>query len=238
MAKREINKRFKRRGRTDKRKPFTLSEEAADCGVTVQSVTPPGEQNVTPPGEQSVTPPGEQNLTPSQAGKILGVTGACVKQWIFARRLRATQLSNGYWKIKAQDLLDYMKARQDLNSQNRIMIVDTAHTNKAVEAVEKLGHLPIVADSKSNALLKAADLYPALFIINVSASELEPWKLIEQIRTTRSIRNAPMILLSNKSLSDKESDQALKMRVQSVLVRPFTTQKLKAEMERIVSRIR
>jgi len=237
MGMRGIKKKLKWRRKHDKRRPFTLSEEAVECGIKAPKEMPSGNQYLTPNhAKEKEMAPGERYLTPSQAGKILNVTGACVKQWIFARRLRATQLRNGYWKIKAQDLLDYMKARQSLG-QKKIMIIDTAHTKKAIEAVEELGHLPVVADSKSNALLKAADLYPSLFVINVSASELEPWKLIEQIRTTRNIRNAPMVLLSDKELSEEESDQALEMRVKGVLVRPFTAKKLKDEIERVSSRI-
>ena len=237
MAKRGIKKKLKWRRKHDKRRPFTLSEEAVEYGIEAPKEMPTGNQYLTPNhANENEMVPGERYLTPSQAGKILNVTGACVKQWIFARRLRATQLRNGYWKIKAQDLLDYMKTRQG-PGQKKIMIIDTAHTKEAIEAVEELNHQPVVADSKSDALLKAADLYPSLFVINVSASELEPWNLIKQIRTTRNIRNAPMFLFSDKDFTDKEGDLALELGVQSVMVRPFTTQKLKDEIERVLSRI-
>jgi len=185
VAKRGIKKKKRRKGPKGLRMgPLMLSEEAEQYGIKVSKDVPPG----------------EKYLTPNQAGKILNVTGECVKQWIYHRHIKATKLSNGYWMVKVQDLTDYIKARQNLGHK-KIMIVDTAENKEAAQAVEELGHEPVTAINKSDALLKAADLYPAMFIINLSANEFDPWKLAQRIRKTRNIRTAAMLLISDKDLS-------------------------------------
>jgi len=199
---------------------LTVAEEAVQYGIRAPKELPPS----------------ERHISPNDAARILNVTGECVKQWIYGHRLPANKLSNGYWKIKVRDLEDFIKARQNLG-QKRIMIVDTTGSKELVDAVEKLGHRPIVAHSQADAILKAADLYPSVFIVNVSIREFDAWKLLDRIRNTRNIRNAPVLIITERNLKDHESEQALSLNAQGVLKRPFTAQTLSADLERIIKRI-
>lgn len=52
-------------------------------------------------------------VTPNMAGKIAGVTGECVKQWIYDGKLIAAKLPNGYYLIREADLQAYIKTRTD-----------------------------------------------------------------------------------------------------------------------------
>jgi len=202
--------------------PIIVAEEAAQYGIRAPAALPPS----------------ERYISPNEAGRILNVTGEAVKQWIYHRRLPATKLSNGYWKIKVSDLEDFIKARSNLG-QRKIMIIDAPSSLLAeiVSSLEKLGHQTIVAHSWADALLKAADLYPSLFIVNVSLPQFDVWKLMERVRHTRNIRNAPIMIMADRDLKDSEAEAALELNVQAFLRRPFRAQVLVEEIQKILGRI-
>jgi CheY-like chemotaxis protein len=211
-----------RRGRKRRMEPMVVAEEAAQYGIRAPSSLPPS----------------ERYLSPNEAGRILNVTGEAVKQWIYHRRLPATKLSNGYWKIKVQDLEDFIKARRNLG-QKKIMVIDNSGPgiSEVVSAIEKLGHQAVVAHNAADALLKAADLYPSLFVVNVSLTHLDAWKLLQRVRKTRNIRNAPILIVADHDLKEAEGEMALDLGAQGFLRRPFKTQTLVEELEKILGRI-
>jgi len=169
MAKKMDN----RRGPKRRMQPLMVAEEAVQYGIRAPKELPPG----------------DRFITPNEAGRILNVTGEAVKQWIYHRRLPANKLSNGYWKIRVRDLEDFITARQNMGKK-KIMIVDAAGSKDIANAVEKMGHQAIVAQNKADALLKAADLYPAVFIVNVSIKDVCGGYPTARSRNTRNIRNA------------------------------------------------
>ncbi|MCZ7648715.1 MAG: helix-turn-helix domain-containing protein [Planctomycetota bacterium] len=202
--------------------PMIVAEEAAHYGIRAPAALPPS----------------DRYLSPNEAGRILNVTGEAVKQWIYHRRLPATKLSNGYWKIKVADLENFIRARQNLG-QKRIMVIDNDEANikELVGAIERLGHDPIVAHNASDALLKASDLYPSLFIVNVTASIFEPWKLLDKVRKTRNIKNVPMLIVSSQDLQDADSDRALELGAQGFLRTPFKAGVVAEEIGKVLTRI-
>jgi PleD family two-component response regulator len=202
--------------------PLVVTEEAAQYGIRVPSSLPPSERFVSP----------------NQVGRVLNVTGETVKNWIYRRRLPATKLSNGFWKIKVRDLEDFVKARRNLG-QKKVMVIDAAGPGlgEIVTAIEKLGHEPIVAQNAADAVLKAADLYPSLFVVNVSLAHLDAWKLLQRVRETRHIRSAPILIVADHDLKEAESEKALELGAQGFLRRPFKVQTLVEELGRILGRI-
>ena len=211
-----------RRGPKRRMEPMVVTEEAARYGIRAPSSLPPA----------------ERYLSPNEVGRILNVTGEAVKQWIYHRHLPATKLSNGYWKIKVQDLEDFIKARRNLG-QRKIMVIDQPgpSLDDVARAIEKLGHQPVVAHNAADAMLKAADLYPSLFIVNISLAHLDAWKLLQRVRKTRNIRNAPILIIADHDLKESESDMALHLGAQGFLRRPFKTQTLTEELVKILGRI-
>ncbi|MCW8133774.1 MAG: response regulator [Planctomycetota bacterium] len=183
-------------------------------------------------------PPAEQYISPNEAGRILSVTGEAVKQWIYHRRLPATKLSNGYWKIRVGDLEEFLNARQDLGHK-RILLIDNAgaQVSELASAIEKAGHQPVIAHNAADALLKASDQYPALFVINVSMTQADAWKLMEKIRQTRNIKTIPILIVSDADLKDTESDRAIELGAQGFLRRPLKPQTIIDEITRILGRI-
>ena len=198
-----------------------IAEQAAAYGVTL-------------PGEASAS---ERFLSPNEIGKILNLTGEAVKQWIYQRRLPAVKLANGYWKVKVSDFEAFLKARQDVGKR-RVLVTDTSDGKMidVLRAVEQLGHQPVTAHNYADALLKSSDSHPALFIINCSAAEFEPWKLAEKVRTTKALRNVPILLVADADLSESDADRALALGAQGFLKRPLDENTLLHELDRILKR--
>jgi CheY-like chemotaxis protein len=206
--------------RTKTRSEGLVKEQAAAYGVTL-------------PSESS----SERYLSPNDIGKILNVTGEAVKQWIYHRRLPAVKLANGYWKVKISDFENFLRARHEVG-RRRVLITDSkaGSMDEVVQVVEKLGHQAVTAHNYADALLKSLDHYPAMFIINLSLKDIEPWKLAEKIRATKALRKFPILLVADADLSDADAERALKLSAQGFLKRPVELEDLTREIERILSR--
>lgn len=180
----------------------------------------------------------ERFLSPNEIARILNVTGEAVKVWIYNRRLPAVKLANGYWKVRVTDLEAFLKARNEVGKR-RVLITDTrdGRMRGVVEAVEQLGHQPVVAQNFADALIKSIDSYPALFVINLSIREVEPWKLAQKIRTTKALRKYPILLVADSELSDTDAERALKLEAQGFIRLPADKAVLAAEIGRIVDRL-
>src|SRR5882757_7321263 len=137
-----------------------VSEQAAAYGINVPILTDTG----------------ERFLSPNDIGKILNVTGEAVKQWIYRRKLPAVKLANGYWKIKVADFEGFLKARTEIG-QRQILITDgrCSGTTEVMKAVGELGHQSVLAHNYSDALLKALDHLPAMFVICISPNDPDCW---------------------------------------------------------------
>jgi CheY-like chemotaxis protein len=161
-------------------------------------------------------------LSPNDIGRILNVTGEAVKQWIYHRRLPAVKLVNGYWKVKVADLESFLKARHEIGKR-KVLVTDTrdGEMKEVVDILQELGHDPVVTYGFADALLKAVNFHPALYLINVSVKETAPWKLVEKIRATKALKKTPVLLLANEELNDPDSDLAMKLGVQGFIKRPF-----------------
>jgi CheY-like chemotaxis protein len=198
-----------------------IAEQAAAYGISL-------------PGEPSAA---ERFLSPNDIGKILNLTGEAVKQWIYQRRLPAVKLANGYWKVKVADFEAFLKARHEVG-RRRVLIICSKEDpmTDVVETVQKLGHQPITSNNYADALLKSLDHHPALFVVNCSAKETEPWKLVQKIRATKALRSVPVLLTAEIELSESDAEKALELAAQGFLKRPSEPQALYQEIERILNR--
>jgi CheY-like chemotaxis protein len=220
-SKKTGGKGTKRKRGYERGRQTLVAEQAAAYGVSIP---------VEPAASQRF-------LSPNEIGKILDITGEAVKQWIYHRRLPAVKLANGYWKVKIADFEQFLKARYEVG-RRRIMLTDskTGDSSQIIQVIEKLGHQVISSHNYADALLKALDHHPALFVINLSASETDPWKLAEKIRDTKALRTAPILLLADAELSEAHADRALKLEAQGFLKRPIDSAVLEQEMKRILER--
>jgi CheY-like chemotaxis protein len=197
-----------------------VAEQAVAYGVTV-------------PPEPSAS---ERFLSPNDIAKILNVTGEAVKQWIYHRRLPAVKLANGYWKVKVSDFEAYQHARYEVGRRD-VLIMATANPQglgEVIGVVEELGHRPVAAQNRTDALLKAHDRQPALFIIHLAQGEDEQWKLAQTIRKDKSLRKIPILFVAGSELSEADTERAIALSAQGLLVRPFTRGTLASEIARVM----
>jgi excisionase family DNA binding protein len=179
--------------------------------------------------------PDDAYISPNQAAAVLGITGEAVKQWIYNRRLPATKLPNGYWKVKVEDFREFIKSRLDASCR-RILLADTneASISRIKEILEGMGHKCIVAHNAVDAMLKTADIYPAIVIINLSANGIDGWKLAEKLRNTKVLKKTPILLFSSK---EEDVDNALAVNAQGFLRYPFDKELFAKEVERVLKAV-
>ncbi|MBE7462241.1 MAG: helix-turn-helix domain-containing protein [Planctomycetes bacterium] len=180
---------------------------------------------------ESKGPP--KTLSPNQAGRVLGVTGEAVKRWIYDRRLPATKLTNGYWRIKVDDLERFIKCRVSA-PKTRVLIYssDPATLESLSSIVAHEERELLVAGSLLDALLKCQDVYPNMMLITMDG-DAQGWKLIERIRQAAHVRPASVLLFSTKELSEADLDRALELNVQGYLRLPVDKDALLMELERL-----
>jgi len=207
--------------RRTRRSPLVVSEQAAEYGIDL-------------PEALSAN---ERFLSPNDIGKILNVTGEAVKQWIYRRKLPAVKLANGYWKVRVRDFEAFLKARHDVGKRQVLVTeIEGNDSSEVVKAIEELGHHAIIAHNYSDALLKAMDHYPAMFIITLSPTAKESWRFAQKVRGTKQLRSFPILIIASQDFTDAETDRALELGAQSLLTMPTDYARLKSEIERILLR--
>ncbi len=184
-----------------------------------------------------LTDKGERFLSPNDIGKILNVTGEAVKQWIYRRKLPAVKLANGYWKVKVSEFEAFLKARTEIGRRH-VLITDGNNlgVDEVVKSVESLGHQAVVAHNYSDALLKALDHRPAMFVIVLAPGDESCWKFSERIRSNKALRSFPILFVVNGEISDEITDRAVEFYAQGILSRPVGQEVLTKEIDRILQR--
>ena len=185
----------------------------------------------------ALTNTGGRFLSPNDVGRIMNVTGEAVKQWIYRRKLPAVKLANGYWKVSVADFEGFLKARTEIGRRH-VLITDGANSgsSEVIKAIEGLGHQPVLADNYSDALLKALDHFPAIFVICIGVNDPECWKFAEKLRSHKSLRSFPILLIAGAKISGQDSDNAVKCYAQGILSRPLNVEVVGKEIERILRR--
>lgn len=198
-----------------------VSEQAAAYGISLPVLTDTG----------------ERFLSPNDIGKILNVTGEAVKQWIYRRKLPAVKLANGYWKVKVADFEGFLKARTEVGRRH-VLITDGSNSGSAelMKAVEDLGHQAVLAHNYPDALLKALDHFPAMFVICIAPNDPECWKFADRVRSNKSLRSFPILFIGGTTISDADTEKAVEYYAQGILSRPLNTEVVKKEIERILQR--
>lgn len=172
----------------------------------------------------------EKYLSPNDIGRILGVTGEAVKQWIYSRRLPAVKLGNGYWKVKVADFEKYLKDKSDVG-RRRILVIANQDIGQYSKVISDMGHQPIEVFNFIDALLKVMDLQPALIVIDVRNVNYEGF--ISKIRANKMHSKIPIILIG---ANDGAGDKAVELEVQAFLEIPVSGDSLKGEVDRILNR--
>lgn len=121
-------------------------------------------------------------------------------------------------------------------SRNHVLITDGGKTEQIVAAVEALILRPIIACNYSDALLKALDHFPSLFVICVSPNDQDCWKFAERIRSDKSLRSFPILFVGGEKVSDADTENAVNYHAKGLLLRPLSLDVVKSEIERILKR--
>lgn len=205
---------------------------------------PRGQQEVVP--EQAkiyginapvLSPEQDKFLSPNDIGLILNVTGEAVKQWIYRRKLPAVKLANGYWKVKKSDFEDFLKARTEVGKRHILIAgMKSDEVGKITQVLEELGLQPVLSHNYPDAMLKALDHFPALFIIGVSANDNGSWAFAQNVRGNKSLRSFPILFIAKSEISEADTAKAVEIGAQGILTQPVDSILLKSEISRILQR--
>jgi CheY-like chemotaxis protein len=180
-------------------------------------------------------PAKEEYISPNKAAVIAGVTGEAVKQWIYARKLPASKLPNGYWRIRLADLHEHLKARKGPGLR-RVLLAssDEQLARRAERACAELGYRFASAANRLDALLKAKDTRPSAILIDLADPGVEGVSLAHSLRTTRGFRRLPFILVSTReTLKDLTQAEVLRTSAQGLLHKPVSARALKDELRKL-----
>ena len=178
----------------------------------------------------------EEYLSPNKAGRIAGVTGEAVKQWIYSRKLPAGKLPNGYWRIKRDDLEAFLtrrgrpSPRRILLSSNDAALVKTLHSSLASRSYEVF-----VATNIIDTVLKALDCRPAAIVIDLSDSPPDGLALASKLRVTKGFMRTPMVFVATKSAASSiDIDEISRLDAQVLLFKPVAPKAFAAELTKLL----
>ena len=175
----------------------------------------------------------ESTLSPNDVGNMLGLTGEAVKQWIYARRLPAIKISNGYWKIKKEDLERFLKARGEVR-QKILAFSSDSSIARIVQGAAAMAKIDVTESCNVvDAMLKANDCQPSLIVADVD--DPSGWDLISRTRAHRNLAHMPILALAGHELSNKELDDALSFGVLACLPKNIPVDGLHSELQRILA---
>lgn len=224
-----LNRPPKKRGRRPKNLPLipaSLSENPPDYNADGRTK------------RKRRGPFSAEYLSPNQAGDEIGLTGEAVKQWIYKRQLPAVKQRNGYWRIKREDFIAFLKERGE-PSARLVMLADDDHAfvDKAEKALLDAGYHVQVSVNAADALLKSQDRPPALLVLNLGLDNGSGWSVANQVRELRHTRNIPILFISDKALSQDEFSTILKIGGQAFLRKPVEANHLIHEVRRALGGI-
>ncbi len=178
----------------------------------------------------------QEYLSPNKAGKIAGVTGEAVKQWIYARKLPAVKLPNGYWRIKRGDLEAFL-AQRGRPSPRRVLLAsnDAALAKTLQDSLEGRPYEVFIATNTLDTVLKAMDCRPAVIAIDLTDSALDGLSLAGKLRTTKGFMRTPIVFVTTKAAaSDIDIDDISGLDAQAVLFKPVAAKAFAAELTKLL----
>ncbi len=180
---------------------------------------------------------GDRYLSPNDVGKVLNVTGEAVKQWIYRRKLPAIRLANGFWKIRVTDFENFLKARTQI-SRRYVLVTDAGGggIQEIESAARSLGFQVILAHNYPDALLKALDHFPALFVLSLSRHDTEGWKFAATIKSNKALRSFPILVIGEADFAEADTEKLLRCNAKSLLLRPLDVAVVLKEIDAIMRR--
>jgi hypothetical protein len=175
-----------------------------------------------------------QMLSPNQIAKILNLTGEAVKHWIYRRRLPATKLPNGYWKVSKSDFEAFLKAKLSLRKTAFLVCSDATNISLIKDKMALFEFTVIETSIGSDALLKADETLPQAIIVDADIPGSIEW--ISKIRCFKKLSKVYILIIISRPLSDVETNMVMECGVNGCLIKPISERTLEDELMRIQSR--
>ena len=159
-----------------------------------------------------------------------------MKQWIYQRKLPATKLPNGYWRILRDDLERFTRERRE-GGRRRMLIVG-AIADRVAAGIEESGWQPLVAHNPVDAVIRAFDGRPSAVLIDLASLGDGGWTVAEKIRSGRGTKRLPIFLVAPEGAeADAEAmEKALAVSAQGYLCGDVTVETVLAAAKNVLGR--
>ncbi|MGB9716458.1 MAG: response regulator [Thermodesulfovibrionales bacterium] len=141
--------------------------------------------------------------------------------------------------VEKETLLRKLKSLEKTRKVKKVLIVDNEP-----DVVRMIGHVMreegyqvATAYNKDDAIKSIHDFRPELILLNLTMPDRSGFEIIEYIKTSESVKDIPLILLTHKDLTDEEIDE-LNGLIQGILNKGVLTKDdLLREIKETISKI-
>jgi len=141
--------------------------------------------------------------------------------------------------VGKQLLLRRLRNLEKMTKINRVLIVDNdSETVRLIGNVLKEAEYQVTTAYNSEDAIKSIQGFrPDLVVLNLTMPEVSGFDVIEYLKTEEGVRDIPLIVLTNKDLTEKEIDD-LNHRIQAILNKGVLTKEdLLKELKDTISKV-
>jgi signal transduction histidine kinase/CheY-like chemotaxis protein len=141
--------------------------------------------------------------------------------------------------LEKQVLLRKLRNLEKTTTIKRVLIVDNEPDTVELigNVLREAGYQIAVANNSKDAIKTIKDFVPDLIVLNLTMPEVSGFDIIEYLETEEGVKDIPLIVITQKDLTEKEIDE-LDGRIQGILNRGVLTEEdLLKEIKDTISKV-
>jgi signal transduction histidine kinase/CheY-like chemotaxis protein len=141
--------------------------------------------------------------------------------------------------LEKQVLLRKLRNLEKTTTIKRVLIVDNEPDTVELigNVLREAGYQIAVANNSKDAIKTIKDFVPDLIVLNLTMPEVSGFDIIEYLETEERVKDIPLIVITQKDLTEKEIDE-LDGRIQGILNRGVLTEEdLLKEIKDTISKV-
>ena len=141
--------------------------------------------------------------------------------------------------LEKQVLLRKLRNLEKTTTIKRVLIVDNEPDTVELirNVLREAGYQIAVANNSKDAINTIKDFVPDLIVLNLTMPEVSGFDMIEYLKTEEGVKDIPLIVITQKDLTEKEIDE-LNGRIQGILNKGVLTEEnLLKEIKDTISKV-
>lgn len=181
-------------------------------------------------------------LTPREAGAYCGVNRTTITNWIKRRGLRAQRLPNGYFRIRRQDLDEflsrfdtYRRSASDASARTVLVAYGPSGLREVLRAAFGERCRVLEAAHPAEVAQVAREARPDVILLEVLPNDQAGRATLRRLQADRLTANIPVVMLTAKP-NAAEAVRAVQIGVRDFLLKPFGMNEFVARVENAMRR--